>query len=119
MNPDVQMRLEHFNSTPIDGQTLKKMLEAGLTWLRANQQIVNLLNVFPVPDGDTGTNMVLTMQSAYNEIVELGYHGIGQMAAGISQGALMGARGNSGVILSQLWRGFSHALHNQDILDGS
>jgi DAK2 domain fusion protein YloV len=118
MNPDVQTRLEHLSSTPIDGQTLKKMIEAGLTWLRANQQSVNLLNVFPVPDGDTGTNMVLTMQSAYNEIDKLGHHGVGQMAAGISQGALMGARGNSGVILSQLWRGFARALHNQEFMDG-
>src|SRR5512143_1987433 len=118
MNPVVQMRLEHFNSTPIDGQTLKKMLEAGLMWLRANQQTVNLLNVFPVPDGDTGTNMVLTMQSAYNEIANLGQHNVGQMAAAVSQGALMGARGNSGVILSQLWRGFARALHNQEYLDG-
>ena len=118
MNPDVQARLERLKSTPIDGQVLKKLVEAGLTWLRANQQIVNLLNVFPVPDGDTGTNMVLTMQSAYNEIVSLGHHGVGQMAAAVSQGALMGARGNSGVILSQLWRGFAHALHNQDVLDG-
>ena len=119
MNPGVQTRLEHFYSTPmIDGQTLKKMLEAGLIWLRANHQTVNLLNVFPVPDGDTGTNMVLTMQSAYNEIDKLGNHGVGQMAAGISQGALMGARGNSGVILSQLWRGFARALHNQEVMDG-
>jgi uncharacterized protein len=118
MNPDVQARLERFRSTPIDGQTLKKLVEAGLTWLRANQQTVNLLNVFPVPDGDTGTNMVLTMQSAYNEIDQLGHHGVGQMAAAVSQGALMGARGNSGVILSQLWRGFARALHNQEVLDG-
>jgi uncharacterized protein len=118
MNPDVQARLDRFKSTPIDGQTLKKLVEAGLTWLRANQQTVNLLNVFPVPDGDTGTNMVLTMQSAYNEIDQLGHHAVGQMAAAVSQGALMGARGNSGVILSQLWRGFARALHNQEILDG-
>jgi hypothetical protein len=62
--------------------------------------------------------MVLTMQSAYNEINHLGHHGVGQMAAAISQGALMGARGNSGVILSQLWRGFSRGLHNQEYLDG-
>jgi dihydroxyacetone kinase-like predicted kinase len=118
MNPDVNARLERFKSTPIDGQILKKLVEAGLTWLRANQQTVNLLNVFPVPDGDTGTNMVLTMQSAYNEIDKLGHHGVGQMAAAVSQGALMGARGNSGVILSQLWRGFARALHNQEFLDG-
>ncbi|MGD0751215.1 MAG: DAK2 domain-containing protein [Anaerolineales bacterium] len=118
MNPDIQARLERFKSTPIDGQMLKKLVEAGLTWLRANQQTVNLLNVFPVPDGDTGTNMVLTMQSAYKEIDHLGHHGVGQMAAAVSQGALMGARGNSGVILSQLWRGFARALHNQEFLDG-
>jgi DAK2 domain fusion protein YloV len=118
MNPEVQAQLERIKSSPIDGQTLKKLVEAGLTWLRANQQTVNLLNVFPVPDGDTGTNMVLTMQSAYNEIDKLGHHGVGQMAAAISQGALMGARGNSGVILSQLWRGFARALHNQEFLDG-
>ena len=118
MNPDIQARLERFKSTPIDGQALKKLVEAGLTWLRANLQTVNSLNVFPVPDGDTGTNMVLTMQSAYNEISQLGHHGVGQMAAAVSQGALMGARGNSGVILSQLWRGFARALHNQEFLDG-
>ena len=118
MDPVVNTRLEHFKSTPIDGQILKKLVEAGLAWLRVNQQTVNLLNVFPVPDGDTGTNMVLTMQSAYNEIVSLGHHKVGQMAAAISQGALMGARGNSGVILSQLWRGFARALHDHEILDG-
>lgn len=118
MNPDVQARLERTHCSPVDGQGLKKLVEAGLTWLRANQQTVNALNVFPVPDGDTGTNMVLTMQSAYNEIDDLGHRGIGQMAAAVSQGALMGARGNSGVILSQLWRGFSRALHNQETLDG-
>jgi DAK2 domain fusion protein YloV len=117
MNPDVQARLERLRLMPIDGQALKKLVEAGLTWLRANQQMVNALNVFPVPDGETGTNMVLTMQSAYNEIDHLGHRGIGQMAAAISQGALMGARGNSGVILSQLWRGFARALHNHETLD--
>src|SRR5512140_2782993 len=118
MDPDIQARVDRFKSTPIDGQGLKNLVEAGLTWLRANQQTVNLLNVFPVPDGDTGTNMVLTMQSAYNEINSLAHHNVGQMAAAVSQGALMGARGNSGVILSQLLRGFARALHNQEILDG-
>jgi DAK2 domain fusion protein YloV len=118
MNADVQARLERIKLSPIDGQALKRLVEAGLTWLRANQQVVNALNVFPVPDGDTGTNMVLTMQSAYNEIDQLGIRGIGEMAAAISQGALMGARGNSGVILSQLWRGFARALHGHETLDG-
>jgi hypothetical protein len=118
MNPENQARLDHFKSMPIDGQALKKLVEAGLTWLRVNQQTVNSLNVFPVPDGDTGTNMVLTMQSAWAEIDDLGHRHVGQMAAAVSQGALMGARGNSGVILSQLWRGFARALHDQETLDG-
>jgi hypothetical protein len=115
---DTQKRLEKFRRVPVDGQSLKRLVEAGLTWLRTNQQTVNALNVFPVPDGDTGTNMVLTMQSAYNEISELGHRSVGDMAAAVSQGALMGARGNSGVILSQLWRGFSRSLHGQESLDG-
>jgi DAK2 domain fusion protein YloV len=118
MDSDTQARLERLKLIPLDGQALKKLVEAGLIWLRANQQMVNALNVFPVPDGDTGTNMVLTMQSAYNEIESQGQRGVGQMAAAISQGALMGARGNSGVILSQLWRGFARALHNHEIMDG-
>ena len=118
MNPDSETRHGSFRSMPIDGQVLKKLIEASLTWLRTNQQTVNSLNVFPVPDGDTGTNMVLTMQSAYNEIDDLAHRNVGLMAAAVSQGALMGARGNSGVILSQLWRGFARALHNQEILDG-
>ncbi|MEJ5239983.1 MAG: DAK2 domain-containing protein [Anaerolineales bacterium] len=105
-------------NTRIDGLALKNLVEAALTWLRTNQQTVNSLNVFPVPDGDTGTNMVLTMQSAWNEIKDLGHRHIGQMAAAVSQGALMGARGNSGVILSQIWRGVAKALHDVEILDG-
>ena len=118
MNPDYQARLKFLKSKPIDGQALKKLVEAGLLWLKANQATVNALNVFPVPDGDTGTNMVLTMQAAYAEIDQLGSRHIGQMAQAVSQGALMGARGNSGVILSQIWRGFSRALHDIKVLDG-
>ena len=90
----------------VDGQDLKVLTESALTWLKTNQQMVNALNVFPVPDGDTGTNMVLTMQAAYNEIANSGEKNVGKMAHAIAQGALMGARGNSGVILSQLWRGY-------------
>ncbi len=101
-----------------DGIVLKQLVEAGLTWLRTNHQIVNSLNVFPVPDGDTGTNMLLTMQSACSEVANLGHSNAGQMAAAIAQGALMGARGNSGVILSQLLRGFARALHGKDVIDG-
>jgi len=104
------------NST-IDGQGLKILLEAGLTWLKANQQLVNSLNVFPVPDGDTGTNMLLTMQAAYNEIIQSAETNVGKIAHAIAHGALMGARGNSGVILSQLWRGFARTLDNLPVLD--
>ncbi|HSK65403.1 MAG TPA: DAK2 domain-containing protein [Anaerolineales bacterium] len=111
-------RLEKLRKQSINGQSMKRLVEAGLIWLRTNQQTVNALNVFPVPDGDTGTNMVLTMQSAWNEIKDLGHRGIGDMAAAVSRGALMGARGNSGVILSQLWRGFSRGVHGVDVLDG-
>ena len=112
-------RHELFREKPIDGRALKRLIEASLTWLRTNQQVVNSLNVFPVPDGDTGTNMVLTMQAAYDEIVDSPEHNLGKMAHLIAHGALMGARGNSGVILSQLWRGFARALDNQEILDAS
>ncbi|HLO30767.1 MAG TPA: DAK2 domain-containing protein [Anaerolineales bacterium] len=111
-------RVEKLRRQPINGQSMKRLVEAGLTWLRTNQQTVNALNVFPVPDGDTGTNMVLTMQSAWNEIKDLGHRSITDMAGSVSQGALMGARGNSGVILSQLWRGVARGVHGKDILDG-
>jgi DAK2 domain fusion protein YloV len=111
-------RVEKLRRQPINGQSVKRLVEAGLTWLRTNQQTVNALNVFPVPDGDTGTNMVLTMQSAWNEIKDLGLRSASDMAGAVSKGALMGARGNSGVILSQLWRGFSRGVHGKDVLDG-
>jgi DAK2 domain fusion protein YloV len=103
----------------IDGITFKKLILAGLTWLKTNQQIVNSLNVFPVPDGDTGTNMVLTMQAAYDEIEDSDDNNIGKLAHAVSQGALMGARGNSGVILSQLWRGFARGLDNLEVMDAA
>lgn len=103
---------------PVDGQALKQLAEAGLTWLKTNQQTVNALNVFPVPDGDTGTNMVLTMQAACNEMAGSTEYNIGKMAHTLAHGALMGARGNSGVILSQVWRGFARALDTQELLDG-
>ncbi|MDX9990698.1 MAG: DAK2 domain-containing protein [Anaerolineales bacterium] len=102
---------------PVDGLEIKKLVEAGLAWLRVNHQMVNALNVFPVPDGDTGTNMLLTMQAAYNEVANTAHYGAGQMAAAVAQGALMGARGNSGVILSQIWRGFARGLHGIDLVD--
>lgn len=120
-NMDVRtaFRREHFRRLPIDGQALKNMAEAGLTWLRTNHKEVNALNVFPVPDGDTGTNMVLTMQAAYDEIADSAENNLGKMAHEVAQGALMGARGNSGVILSQLWRGFARTLDHQGEVDAA
>jgi uncharacterized protein len=103
---------------PVDGQVFKTLIEASLTWLRTNQQAVNVLNVFPVPDGDTGTNMVLTMQAACDEIANSAERNIGKLTRMVAHGALMGARGNSGVILSQLWRGFARALDNFEVMDG-
>ncbi|MBI5953372.1 MAG: DAK2 domain-containing protein [Chloroflexi bacterium] len=110
-------RVEKFRRMPIDGQSLKRLIDAGLTWLRTNQQIVNALNVFPVPDGDTGTNMVLTLQAAWNEVKDSGSRNFSEMAAMVSKGALMGARGNSGVITSQILRGFSRGVHDNATLD--
>lgn len=104
-------------SVPISGQGLKTLLEAGMVWLKTNQQIVNSLNVFPVPDGDTGTNMLLTMQAAFEEVEKSGSSSIGKIGHAIAQGALMGARGNSGVILSQIWRGFARALDDHAAMD--
>ena len=112
-------RVEKFRRMPIDGQSLKRLVDAGLTWLRTNQQIVNSLNVFPVPDGDTGTNMVLTLQAAWNEVKDSGVRNLSEMAAMVSKGALMGARGNSGVITSQILRGFSRGVHDKATLDAA
>ncbi len=110
-------RIDKFRRLPIDGQSFKRLLDAGLTWLRTNKDMVNALNVFPVPDGDTGTNMTLTLQAAWNEIKDSGTNHLGEMAALVSKGALMGARGNSGVITSQILRGFSRGCHDKATLD--
>lgn len=92
------------------GPQLRKMARAGLVWLERNRDHVNSLNVFPVPDGDTGTNMLLTMRSAYARIEAGEETHVGKVAGQLAQGALMGARGNSGVILSQIWRGLAAGL---------
>lgn len=97
-----------------NGRQFKKLMKAGLFWLDENHQHVNSLNVFPVPDGDTGTNMLLTMRSAYGRIEELETNHVGKMADTLARGALMGARGNSGVILSQILRGLARALRDQE-----
>lgn len=97
-----------------NGQQLKKLAKAARIWLDKNHQHVNALNVFPVPDGDTGTNMLLTMRSAYDRIAPLEEEHVGKMADTLARGALMGARGNSGVILSQIWRGLARGLRDKE-----
>lgn len=94
----------------LDGHRFKTMISAALSWLRQHQEAINALNVFPVPDGDTGTNMTLTMSSAWEEIAGVEEAHVGRLVTQLAHGALMGARGNSGVILSQIWRGFAHGV---------
>lgn len=101
----------------IDGMQLKNMIISGANNLENNKGPINALNVFPVPDGDTGTNMSLTMQSAVREIKAARDCAVHTVAEAASNGSLMGARGNSGVILSQIWRGFAKALKNQETID--
>jgi uncharacterized protein len=103
----------------LDGSQFKVLMFAGLTWLNVHQQVVNALNVFPIPDGDTGTNMLLTMQAAWREVEGEDSTSASKIAHGIAHGALMGARGNSGVILSQVWRGFARSMDAQPRLDGA
>ena len=80
-------RVQKLRKRQIDGQSLKRLVESGMIWLRTNQQIVNSLNVFPVPDGDTGTNMSLTLTAAYNEIKDSGEKHLGKMANLVAKGA--------------------------------
>ncbi len=100
-----------------NGQQLRKLSKAALYWLEKNHQYVNSLNVFPVPDGDTGTNMLLTMRAAYGRIQDSDELHVGKVAERMAHGALMGARGNSGVILSQIWRGLAKGLHGKEQFD--
>jgi len=97
-----------------DGQGLKRLLNASLVWMEQHTAVINSLNVFPVPDGDTGTNMYLTLQAACQEIASSPEREAGAIAQHASRGALMGARGNSGVILSQILRGFAQGLKDKE-----
>src|SRR5947209_15943847 len=100
----------------VDGPLFKQALLGSLNWLAANQEEVNRLNVFPVPDGDTGTNMLLTLQSAVEDIKDSNAIEVSRIARLASHGSLMGARGNSGVILSQIFRGFARAVEGRAAL---
>src|SRR5699024_835262 len=96
---------------------LKRMLIAGGKFLEINKQTVDSLNVFPVPDGDTGTNMTLTMKSAIKEVCAAPANDMEEMAKKLSSGALKGARGNSGVILSQIFKGFASTIQGKKEID--
>ncbi len=100
-----------------DGHLLKSLIAAGLSWLSQHEDVVNKLNVFPVPDGDTGTNMLLTMKKAYAAIETMDDRDVHKVMSKVAEGALRGARGNSGVILSQLLSGFTKELKGSEVLD--
>lgn len=104
-------------TTTIDAEVLKKLFLAGAANLEAKKEWINDLNVFPVPDGDTGTNMTLTIMSAAKEVNSLAAPTMQTLSKAISGGSLRGARGNSGVILSQLLRGFTKVVRDYDELD--
>ena len=101
----------------IDGLLLKEMVIAGANLLEQNREWIDSLNVFPVPDGDTGTNMSLTMKSTVREIEALDEHDASKLIGLAAKGALKGARGNSGVILSQILRGFSRGIESSETLN--
>lgn len=110
--------MDKMNQEMIGGAQFREMVFSGAALLEKNQKEIDALNVFPVPDGDTGTNMLMTMQSAVSEIRKLtdAEPTVSAVADALSMGALRGARGNSGVILSQLFRGFSKACKGADQL---
>ncbi|HVB73915.1 MAG TPA: DAK2 domain-containing protein [Ktedonobacteraceae bacterium] len=102
-----------------DGQDLKKAMLVGTTWLAEHRDAINTLNVFPVPDGDTGSNMSATMQAATRAIADSQETSAGIIAAKLAHGALLGARGNSGVILSQILRGLAQGLDKKQTFNAT
>jgi DAK2 domain fusion protein YloV len=107
------------NIVSAGGRELKEMFAAGSVWLEKSVSDINAINVFPVPDGDTGTNMLLTLRSTLEEADRSSGLGVTEVSKAMAQGALMGARGNSGVILSQFFRGLAKGLEGKDTITGS
>lgn len=103
--------------TKINGEHFLKIMVGANNKLEEQKEFVNSLNVFPVPDGDTGTNMSMTFRAAVEEIVNFKSKSIGEVSKKLAKGALMGARGNSGVILSQILRGIAKGLENKEEVD--
>ena len=103
--------------TQLDGRAFERFVAAGTYFLRKYRGVLNDLNVFPVPDGDTGSNMFLTAKAALREAHEVRDQPLSVVAASAANGSLLGARGNSGVILSQMLRGFAHSVRHRDTID--
>ena len=101
----------------ISVEMLAKMFLAGAQNIEAKKEYINELNVFPVPDGDTGTNMSMTIMAAAKEVTVISDLSLASLCKAISSGSLRGARGNSGVILSQLLRGFTKSIQEEEVLD--
>ena len=105
-------------SNSINGTEFRDMFAAATTWLEKSASDIDALNVFPVPDGDTGTNMLLTMRSTVEEGFKVTETSVSAVAQAMANGALMGARGNSGVILSQIWSGLAQGLCDKETFNG-
>ncbi len=110
-------KMKQVNS--ITGQELRDMFAAATAWLEKSASDIDALNVFPVPDGDTGTNMLLTMRSSIEEAYRAPDNSTSAVVQAVAKGALMGARGNSGVILSQIWHGLAQGLTEKETLTGT
>lgn len=102
--------------TEITNTEFTAMVQAASNKLNKNTDFINSLNVFPVPDGDTGTNMSLSLASGYKYVNKDVSTSVGSLCSSLAKGLLMGARGNSGVILSQIFRGFSKSTENKETL---
>ena len=113
------LSLENNLKLGLDGKELREMFRMATDWLAKNEGPINKLNVFPVPDGDTGTNMLLTMQSVLIEMEKCREDDVSVITGFMAKGALMGARGNSGVILSQIMKGFAAGLAGEEELSAA
>ncbi|AKG53861.1 dihydroxyacetone kinase family protein [Dehalogenimonas sp. WBC-2] len=105
--------------TTMTGQEMRDMLAAAAAWLEKSASDIDALNVFPVPDGDCGTNMLLTLRSAVDESQRVANNNIGSISNAVAKGALMGARGNSGVISSQIWRGVAQVFKDKETVNAT
>ena len=105
--------MDNLKTYDLGGELFLNMLKQGCARLGSNRKEINDLNVFPIPDGDTGDNMTLTIEAGFAQASQLKGATLGEIASAASSGMLMGARGNSGVILSQLFRGFTRVIKEE------